>query len=61
MGQVEENDCVDVVYTDLSKVFDSVPRQRLICKLKKNGIVGKTLGWIESFLSNRQQKVKIDD
>ena len=58
---LEANDCVDVVYTDFSKAFDSVPHQRLLRKLKNNGIIGRTLAWIESFLSNRQQQVRVDD
>ena len=58
---LEEDDCVDVVYTDFSKAFDSVPHQRLLRKLKNHGIVGRSLAWIESFLSNRKQQVKVDD
>ena len=46
---LEEDDCVDVVYTDFSKAFDSVPHQRLLRKLKNHGIVGRSLAWIESF------------
>eukprot|EP00794_Sanderia_malayensis_P001777 gene1777-1980_t len=42
---------------DFAKAFDSVPFKRLLLKLKQVGIRGKTLHWIQSFLSNRQQRV----
>ena len=35
--KLESGDAVDVIYTDFSKAFDSVPHQRL---LKKNGKLG---------------------
>ena len=58
---LESNDSVDVIYTDFAKAFDSVPHQRLIRKLKGMEIVGETLTWIESFLSNRFQRVRVED
>ena len=57
---LESDDTVDVIYTDFAKAFDSVPHQRLLKKLKNNGIIGKTLGWIQAFLSDREQCVKIE-
>ena len=57
---LECNDSVDVIYTDFAKAFDSVPHQRLIRKLKSMGVIGQTLTWIESFLSNRVQRVRVD-
>ena len=52
---------VDEIFMDFAKAFDKVPHQRLIFKLKKYGINGNLLCWIESFLSNRKQYVKIKD
>ena len=50
---------VDEIYLDFSKAFDKVPHQRLIYKLEKLGITGSLLTWIESFLFQRKQRVKI--
>jgi hypothetical protein len=49
--------CTDVAIIDFSKAFDSVSHRRLLAKVKSYGIRGTTLNWIESFLSNRLQRV----
>ena len=41
---------VDVIYLDLQKAFDKVPRARLLSKLESYGIGGKLLQWIEFFI-----------
>ena len=43
-----------LILVDFSKVFDSVPHQRLLLKLACYGS-GQTLTWIQSFLSDRTQ------
>ena len=50
---------VDEVFLDYAKAFDKVPHQRLVFKLKKCGIKGELLMWIESFLHGRTQQVKL--
>lgn len=50
---------VDVIYTDFQKAFDSVPHGGLLQKLTSIGINGKLHSWIQSFLTNRKQRVKI--
>ena len=47
----------DAVYLDFSKVFDSVPHQRLIYKFQQLGIRGNLLQWIKAFLIGRRQRV----
>jgi hypothetical protein len=42
---------------DLAKAFDSVPHNKLIDKLKAQGIDGKLLKWISNFLTGRKQRV----
>ena len=51
---------IDAVLLDFSKAFDKVAHQRLLQKLSYYGIKGKTLEWIESFLSNRTQRVVVE-
>lgn len=49
----------DVIYTDFSKAFDKVDHFTLVNKLRGFGFGGALLKWIESFLSERTQRVKI--
>ena len=51
---------MDQIYLDLQKAFDSVPHQRLLCKLQKIGIRGEIYEWIKSFLSERYQRVGVN-
>lgn len=51
---------VDTIYLDLQKAFDTVPHKRLLLKLKKIGVAGNVLKWIENFLSDRKQRVTIN-
>ena len=44
---------IDVINTDFSKDFDSVPHNRLLLKLKSLGIESDVLKWIKSFLTGR--------
>ena len=50
---------IDELFLDFSKAFDKVPHRRLIYKLQKLGITDTLLSWIESFLSNRSQRVTV--
>ena len=56
----EEKHCIDIVYLDFRKAFDTVPHQRLLAKLKSYGITGSIHEWIKNFLTGRTQKVKIN-
>jgi len=49
------------VFLDLAKAFDMVPHDKLLIKLEKIGIRGAVLELFRSYLSNRQQHVKIGD
>ena len=48
------------VFLDISKTFDKVWHERLIFKLKTNGINGKLLNLLQNFLINRQQRVLLN-
>nr|CAD2125928.1 unnamed protein product [Meloidogyne enterolobii] len=55
------NQCIDCIFIDFKKAFDSVPIRYLIYKLSNIGIKGKLLNWISNFLSNRTAFVKINN
>ena len=51
---------VDTFILDFEKAFDTPPHELLKSKLFSYGIGGKTLKWIDSFLSFRQQRVVVN-
>ena len=61
LSMMEEGNPVDAIYLDFSKAFDKVDHKILLKKVQSVGIDGKLLKWIESFLTNRQQQVRIGD
>ena len=46
-----------IVFCDVSKTFDRVWHRGLLFDLRQNGIEGKLLEWLNSYLSQRKQKV----
>ena len=49
----------DVIFRDLSKVFDRVPHEHLLLKLNRYGIDGQLYLWCRNFLTNRRQRVQM--
>ena len=49
------------VFVDLAKAFDTVSHKLLLEKLEISGIRGITVELFQSYLTNLQQKVIIDD
>jgi len=47
----------DVIYTDFTKAFDTVSHDFLMYKIRKYGISGNLYNWIQSYLTDRQQRV----
>ena len=47
-GWVDEGRAVDVVYLDFSKTFDTVSHNILLGKLRKCGLDGLTVRWMEN-------------
>ena len=56
---VDNGDSADVFYLDFAKAFDKVPKIRLLAKLEAKGIQGQILKWIEAWLTNRTQTVRV--
>ena len=48
---------VDIIYLDFHKVFDLVPHNQVLTKLKVHGISGCLLDWVWDLLSGRKQRV----
>ncbi len=59
-SKVDQGKNLDMVYLDFAKAFDLVPRKRLIEKLKAHGFTGELVKWIESWLTDRKQRVVIN-
>ena len=56
----ENRKLTDITVLDFSKAFDKVSHQLLSIKLDYYGIRGSTLRWINSFLSDRTQKLILE-
>lgn len=56
-----EGNCVDLLYFDFSKAFDTVSHYRLLIKLETLGFSKNMLNIIHNFLSNRIMRVKVGD
>ena len=57
---INDNKFIDIIYFDFKKAFDKVSHRKILVKIKDNGISGNIYNWIESFLTNRKQSVKIN-
>ncbi|CAM4632354.1 unnamed protein product [Lepidochelys olivacea] len=59
-GSVDEGKAVDALFLDFSKAFDTVSHNILVSKLKKYGLDGCTIRWVESWLDCRAQRAVIN-
>jgi hypothetical protein len=57
---VEKGEAFNIVYLYFAKAFDKVPMERLIRKLKAQGVQGHVLYWISSWLTGRWQRVVLN-
>ena len=58
---IAEGNCVDILYFDFSKAFDTVSHYRLLIKLEAMGFSVNMLNIIKDFLSDRVMNVKVGD
>ena len=58
---VDNGGAFGALYTDLSKAFDCLSHELLIAKLDTYGFDKNALKLVYSYLSNRKQRVKIND
>ena len=58
---VDNGGACGALLTDLSKAFDCQPHELLIAKLDAYGFDKSSLKLIHSYLSNRKQRVKVND
>jgi hypothetical protein len=49
------------IFLDLAKAFDTISHKILLKRLRNMGITGKSLSWLQSFISKRTQRVKIGE
>ena len=59
--EVDRKKHLDVVYLDIAKAFDSVSHPKLIEKLKSLNFSDTLVNWLENYLTNRVQMVKIEN
>lgn len=59
--EISEGKIIGVIFMDLKRAFETVDRERLLEKLNQNGIRGKVLKWLKSYLSNRTQQVRFNN
>ena len=57
---LDKRESLAAVYLDFQKAFDTVPQQRLLMKLKAYGVHGSIHAWVNTFLSQRKQRVVVN-
>ena len=60
IDSLQGGSCVDAIYFDLQKAFDTVPYKRLLGKMESYGINNLVLNWCKSFLMGRKQAVSVN-
>ena len=58
---MDRNEYVAAVLMDLSKAFDCLPHDILLCKLSAYGLKDDAVKLLNSYLSGRKQQVKLNN
>ena len=56
---ISECHLYDVITSDLQKTFDKLPHDSILSAFVARGVHGTALAWFRSFLSNRNQRVRV--
>ena len=57
---LDNSGVVGIILTDLSKAFDCLPHEPVLSKLHAYRVDIKSLKFLQDYLSNRTQRVKLD-
>ena len=60
LSLLDQGHAVDAIYLDFAKAFDKVDHTILLKKLSSVNVGGKIWSWIKEFLTNREQRVKVE-
>lgn len=58
---IENSEFAVGVFIDLSKAFDTIDHSLLLNKLERYGVRGLALAWLQSYLSDRNQYVHVNN
>ena len=58
---LDQRQCIQAAFLDLSKVYNRVPTAGLLLKLSVCGFFPHSLKWMNSFLANRRQRLEVGD
>ena len=56
---MDRKEITAMILLDLSKAYDSISHSLLLAELKNIGASGITFDWFRSYLSDREQQVRI--
>ena len=57
---LDESGCIDTIYMDFMKAFDTVAHKWLVKKLEGYGVTSNILDWVEAFLTDKYQRVIVN-
>ena len=60
-SQLDDKKIPIAIFMDLSKAFDTIDHEILICKMEHYGITNLELQWFRSYLANRKQYVEFNN